>query len=221
MVLNQVFYRLEFTRPGLGRGDLGTKVPAPRAPGTHPTTGAHACTLRHCTPALTDQHTSAHSQQVSGAGVAAGLDWGMASTCPQHTRQDSAGREQWTLRMPYQYPDSTDQTIEARADHSQEILNVLKDRLLVSVLTRARPALVWGSLHEAAVWGGDTPVHAARSHHQGCHRQTVSQDQSSRPESRCCRPRATPQCHWDPQELEGPATGQWGRSRVPGSPQFP
>lgn len=73
---------------------------------------------------------------------------------PQPTRQGSAGREQQTPRMPYQHPDSTDQTIEARADQSREILDVLKDRLLVSVLMRARLALGCGSLHKPAVWGG-------------------------------------------------------------------
>ena len=40
-------------------------VLAPKALGTHLTPGAHACTLRHCTPALTDMtHLHTHSRSV-------------------------------------------------------------------------------------------------------------------------------------------------------------
>ena len=103
---------------------------------------------------------------------------------------------------------------------SPECSDVFKDRLLVSVLMRARPALRWGSFLEAAVWGGDTQAMQPEVTARGRHRETVSQHQRSRPGRRSCRPRAAPQSRWDPQEPEGPAQASGAGQGLLEAPSF-
>ena len=105
---------------------------------------------------------------------------------------------------------------------SPECSDVFKDRLLVSVLVlmRARPALGWGSFLEAAVWGRDTQATQPEVTARGRHRETVSQHQRSRPGRRSCRPRAAPQCGWDPGKPAGPAQASGAGQGLLEAPSF-
>ena len=156
---------------------------------------------------------SSHSQQVCGAGVAAELPRGwlprapnpQTGLCPERAK-DPEGAAPCLRR-----PENRGQTAQ-----SPECSDVFKDRLLVSVLMRARPALGWGSFLEAADWGQDTQAMQPEVTARGRHRETVSQHQTCRPGSRSHAP------VWlGSRETCGACTGQWGRARAPGSPQFP
>ena len=160
---------------------------------------------------------SSPSQQVCGAGVAAELPRGwlprapnpQTGLCPERAK-DPEGAAPCLRR-----PENRGQTAQ-----SPECSDVFKDRLLVLVLMRARPALGWGSFLEAAVWGGDTQAMQPEVTARGRHRETVSQHQRSRPGSRSCRPRAAPQSRWDPQEPEGPAQASGAGQGLLEAPSF-